>query len=235
MRPALMNGNVLWIGLAASALVAARGALAQSAPRESTWRGIELGLRLGYGVPLGDHGRVAAVPMNTTLSHWITGEIPFWIDVGYRFIPSLYVGLYSQYAVGFVNTANVSPCSGGTTCSMGDIRVGADITYHIMPARPFHAWVGLGGGYEWLVLAQTPTAGGTLTTTSKGPEFVNLQAGGDIAIARTISMGPFISFSMGEFSVVTAHAPLPPSQNIVDRSVHEWLVLGVRGILDIPL
>jgi hypothetical protein len=230
-----MIKNVLAFCLFASLAVAGRAALAHPAPSEAQRGGIELGLRLGYGVPLGDHGRVAAVPMNTTLSHWINGQIPIWVDLGYRIIPSLYVGLYSQYGVGFVNTANVAPCSGGTSCSMGDIRIGGNITYHIMPSRPFHPWLGLGGGYEWLVLAQTATAGGTLTTTSKGPEFVNLQAGGDMVIARTISVGPFVSFSMGEFSVVTASAPLPPSQNIVDRSVHEWLVFGVRGILDIHL
>src|SRR4051812_6830527 len=59
--------------------------------------GFEAGLRVEYGIPLGD-----ATGAGRPLSDGISGQIPLAIDLGYRVIPNLFIGLYAQYGFGFV-------------------------------------------------------------------------------------------------------------------------------------
>src|SRR5262245_57191613 len=58
---------------------------------------VELGARVGVGVPLGSVYRDQETGKSVSMSELYTGMAPLWLDVGYR-IPSLYVGLYAQYA-----------------------------------------------------------------------------------------------------------------------------------------
>jgi len=58
--------------------------------------GFELGARLGYGLPMGDAVKDAK------LSDSVSGQIPIWLDVGYRIDESLFVGAYGQYGITMV-------------------------------------------------------------------------------------------------------------------------------------
>jgi hypothetical protein len=226
MRSSL--GPRLGIPLGATLLLASAVASGQSTPPDDKQSGIELGLRLGYGLPVGDFGRPLESAANEKFSHWVSGQSPIWIDAGYRFNPRIYAGLALQYAFVFANKANTMPCDG--TCMRG-LKIGVGFAWHLKPSAPFDPWVGIGAGYEWLGSDQRITR-----STSRGFEFANLQLGGDFAVARTMRVGPFASLSFGQFSTITiAGKPYAGTQDFVEKSVHGWLVFGVRGVFSILL
>jgi len=194
--------------------------------------GFALGLRVGYAFPMGKEGRTPGETGSDDLSDDISGMVPLWIDVGYRINPSLYVGGFFQYGFALVNTDKNPGCN-QVSCSAHDIRFGANLHYHIRPAASFDPWLGAGIGYEVLsfkistaVLGQTFVADGNV----QGFEFLNLQAGGDFKVSREVGMGPFLSFSLGQYATysrtgtglgVTANQ----SGDLTDTGVHEWFVI----------
>ncbi|MEI9936524.1 MAG: hypothetical protein WDO69_04795 [Pseudomonadota bacterium] len=175
---------------------------------------IRLGLRLGYGLPLG------SVADGSKMSDGLSGQIPIWIDAGYMVTPNVLVGLYGQY--GFALTKN---CPTGDDCSAHDIRFGIQAQYHLMPAESVDPWLGLGFGYEILGVSQT-TQGFTVSGDVKGFEFVNLQGGADFKVADAVAVGPFVSFSLGQYSTASQG---DVSADIQNTALHEWLTLGVKG------
>ncbi len=113
-----------------------------------------------------------------------------------------------------------------------------------LPDAPFDPWIGLGMGYEWLTISES----GTLTVagvseafdgnvTGKGLQFINLQAGGDCHVSPAFGLGPFISFSAGQYSsyssTVTAAGVEQKQSGDISQGTHEWLTLGVRGQFNI--
>jgi hypothetical protein len=99
--------------------------------------------------------------------------------------------------------------------------------------------LGLGTGYEWLDFSLTafsntdPNSSRTVafkwSTTSSGFQFVNVQAGVDLAPGndKIIAFGPFVDFSVGQFSDLSCSGPLFCSKG--PTKTHEWLTLGIRG------
>src|SRR3954464_4725529 len=65
---------------------------------------IQVGLRVGYGVPLGHTGHTATDTQDHSLSSTIKGQIPLGVDAGYLFDSTLYLGLSFQYGLGFVGS-----------------------------------------------------------------------------------------------------------------------------------
>jgi len=227
MRRPSSLGARLRIPISATILLASAVASGQSIPDDKR-SGIELGIRLGYGFPVGDFGRPLEAATNEKFSHWVSGQSPIWIDAGYRFNPRIYAGLAFQYAYVFANKANTTPCDG--TCMRG-VKIGIGFAWHLKPSAAFDPWVGIGVGYEWLGSDQRITR-----STSRGFEFANLQLGGDVAVARALSVGPFASLSFGQFSSITiAGGPFAGTQDFVEKSVHGWLAFGVRGVFNILL
>jgi hypothetical protein len=171
---------------------------------------IRLGLRLGYALPMG------SVADGSKMSDLYSGQIPIWIDAGYMVTPNILVGLYGQY--GFVSVKN---CPTGVSCSAHDLRFGVQGQYHIMPTQSADPWLGLGVGYESL---STSLSGGGLSVDGSvtGLEFLNLQGGADFKIADAFAVGPFLSFSLGEYSSATGGS-------IDKKAMHEWLTFGVKG------
>jgi hypothetical protein len=184
--------------------------------------GFQLGLRTGFGLPLG-------------LSSIFNGQLPIWVDAGYRINPNFYVGAYFQYGIAFVNKSD--GCSSpGWSCSGSDIRFGANVHYHVLPAASFDPWVGLGFGYEFSNFFSSHE-GTTARLGFKGFEFVNLQVGGDYRLSRAFGVGPFASFSIGQYDFATEIVPGPSAMllwgDVMDKAIHEWLVLGLRGVYDL--
>jgi hypothetical protein len=195
---------------------AAVTAVAGSAAAE----GLELGARLGYGIPMGDSAKDAK------MSDGIKSMIPIWIDAGYRIDENLFAGLYFQY--GLVQLAD-DACPDGADCSGSNIRVGVQGQYHLMPAESFDPWLGLGIGYE--MNSYKVSAGGQEATGStSGFEFLNIQAGGDFAVSEGVAIGPFLSFSLGQYSKAKVEMGGNTIEgDIEEKAMHQWLVLGVRG------
>ena len=50
--------------------------------------GVSLGLRLGYGIPMGE------LKKDDRVSEGFKGQVPIWIDAGYKINPNIYVGLF---------------------------------------------------------------------------------------------------------------------------------------------
>ena len=205
------------------------------APLPERDSGVTLALRLGYGIPFGDTSADASGAA-TPLGDQLQGEIPIWIDVGYRFARSWFVGAYLQLGIGIVNQDKAAGggCNlPGVSCKGSDVRVGVEGTFGFSPGQSFNPWIGLGTGYEWVSLqAESPTGNGELTF--KGWEWFNLQVGGDFSLSRVFALGPYASFGLGQYS--SANVTLGSttvSGDVANKKSHAWLQLGVKSTFNL--
>ena len=171
-----------------------------------------VGLRLGYALPMG------SVMKDSSMSDGVSGMIPIWLDLGYMVTPNIMVGLYGQY--GFVSLKN---CEGD--CSASNLRLGVQGQYHLSPAEKLDPWFGLGIGYESMSMKRTGVEG-----SASGLEFLNLQAGLDYKLSPAFGIGPFLSFSLGQYSSVSSG---DLSMDIPEKAMHQWLTFGVRGAFNL--
>ena len=232
MRFAIIAAGVL----AASAVVLS----GNTARADATPTGIEVGLRAGYAIPLGDAVGGANGAQSTSLSNAFSGMIPIWVDAGYRFNPNMMVGAFFQYGIASIATGNGSlgqACSGsGVSCSGSDLMFGAQFHYHLMPDQTIDPWAGIGVGYE-IASVNLSSGGQSAGTSFSGLQFVNLQVGGDYKIMPNLGVGPFVMFSLGEYSgcSYSGGAAGGTSCSIASTAMHEWLTFGIRGAYDINL
>ena len=68
-------------------------------------------------------------------------------------------------------------------------------------------WVGAGFGYEWANYKATEGAD-TLKLTYRGLEYLDLKAGVDYPLLARLSVGPFVSYSLGRYTDLTVDSPL---------------------------
>jgi hypothetical protein len=195
--------------------------------------GVELGLRLGYAIPLGLTTKTDG--RNFKLSDSIFGAVPIILDLGYRVTPHVGLGVYGQYAFGILGDKNNTSCNmGNADCSMASVRAGLQASY-ILPLDSLEVWLGLTFGLERINSSSKGTFNGTSVDASSLvvtlPEF-GVQGGANFKPTPGFSFGPFVSFSMGRYSWgrltindQSRHAHVPEE----NRAFHEWLVLGVRG------
>jgi len=215
--------------------------------------GVALGVRTGYGIPLGSTaGRTSssasgagaqAATTNTSsapaLSDTISGQVPIWLDLGYRVNAHLYLGLFGSYGFGLAPT---DLCK-GITCSVSDIRFGLNAHWHFLPDGTFDPWVGLGIGYEILGLSAEQTQAGqtaTAHTRIAGLEVANLQVGADYKVSPAFGIGPMLTASLAQYSDLSVEVKGPgfdrsSSGTFSDKTWHSWLFFGVRGELDVAV
>ena len=192
---------------------------------------IELGVRVGFGFPAGKVGGAFGVA-NSDLSDNVDGILPFTIDAGYRFNDTVYLGLWGQYAFGFVNTDSNPICTQGIDCSVTDTRLGLNVHLHLAPGKPFDPWVGIGAGYEWFDVSAS-YGGASGDVTASGFEFVNFQLGGDIAATTNVALGPFLEVSLGEYRNLSMSDGFSTmDQSLTTKSIHAWIVVGLRAVFD---
>ena len=210
--------------------------------------GIELGVRAGYALPLGNaagssssmvtSGGTTIVTTSTgaSLSDIVSGQIPLWVDAGYRITPNFYVGGFVQYGFAFIpNNASTGCGQSGVSCSGHDVMFGVDAHYHIMPGAPFDPWVGVGFGYEILTISLSEASQSGDVSVS-GWQFVNFQVGGDYHVTPSFGVGPFAARSLGPYSSVSESAGSNSTSNdVANKVMHEWLTLGLRGVYDISI
>ena len=228
--------------MAAGALAASAVVLSGNTARadDATPTGIEVGLRVGYGLPLGDAAGAPSGGQSVSLSNIYSGQIPIQIDAGYRFTPNMMVGAFFQYGIGMLNTGNGSLLQGcstsGVSCSGNDMAFGVQFHYHLMPDQTIDPWGGIGVGYEIANISES--AGGQSASESfSGFQFVNLQIGADYKVMPNLGVGPFVQFSLGEYSSCSTSggAGAGGSCTIPNTAMHEWLTFGIRGAYDINL
>lgn len=201
----------------ATALSLPVGARAQDASEEGGHSGIDLGARVGYAIPFG-------------LSNTFSSAVPFAFEVGYRLDVPLTLGGLFQYGIAQVKDS-LGCGNDGTSCSGSIIRLGIEAIYHIPLDSPYGPWIGVGTGYEW---ARINLSGNNLSTTvqARGFEFVTVQAGVDVRAKWPLSLGPFVSFSVGRYGSVSENADgATPQSGSIDTAVHGWLQFGLRARL----
>lgn len=194
--------------------------------------GFELGLRSGYGVPAGNAYAEpvlgAPSPIVFKLADGIAGQVPIWIDVGYRLRSGVYLGGYAQIGPGI--QAQCSP----PDCYLFDLRVGFNARYHFLAGRRIEPWVGLGLGYELLHIQQYETILGTRLSSSgalHGFEFLNAQVGVDFRVTRQVAVAPFFTCALSQYERLTGRTPtgVSFSRSDFEKTVHAWFLFGLRG------
>lgn len=188
----------------------------------------QIGARVGFAPAMGDAAK------DEKMSDVIKSQVPLQLDVGYRFTRELSAGAYFSY--GFGQLAS-DVCPSGADCSANDIRVGLQgfFTFADLKA-PLVPWLGLGIGYErGSVEIEAGSAKATATYT--GWEFLNLQVGGDYQATEKFPFGPYVMFSIAQYSNAKLDNNVDPTLNfdgsITDKGVHEWFGFGVRGKFDL--
>lgn len=196
--------------------------------------GLEIGFRTGYAFSAGHLGAVAN-GTDEDLSSYVSGQWPFWLDVGYRINSSWYLGGYFQYGVGFVNDDHQRVCrDANVDCSASDLRLGIMGRYHFGPVAGTLPWVGYGIGWDRASFSMHGnTVDGDVDSVWSGMEYANFQFGVDFELPHRATIAPFISFSLGEFDNQTTTIRLGSTsqttdQNLAKQSLHEWIFIGVR-------
>jgi hypothetical protein len=187
-------------------------------------RGFALGLRAGYGLPIGKTSAGAG-----NLSESVTGIIPLQLDAGYFLTSKLYLGGSFQFAPGLF----AGDCPEEASCSVSVMRIGVNLAYHVSPFKKVDPWVGLGVGYEIFKLSASQELGGQTfksSTTATGLEFAALQGGVDFKVNKHFAVGPFVTFTVGQYtSAGFSDGEDSISQDIEEKAIHSWLMGGLKA------
>jgi hypothetical protein len=203
----------------------------------------ELAARLGLAVPMGHFIKPEALAFAGTtlvgpsesLSDAYSTSVPIAIDAGYRVLPGLMLGIYGQYAFVSGKSGN-DGCPAQVSClnrNAHDIAFGIQGQYHLLQQAPIDPWLGLGFGYEFLTQNGSVPPSGTVGATESypnfsGPQLLELQGGLNFKAGDVVALGPFLSFSLGEFTSASIGGS---SQSVSPKALHEWLTVGVKGTL----
>jgi PEGA domain len=222
-------------GAAAAGTSAASAAPAPAASGEPDPNAthFEAALRVGVGVPFGSAYQTTG-GTDVSLGDWSSFTIPVQLDLGVRLGGSWFLGGYFSY--GFAGSAkaafNTFTCgSGDIGCSPSTLRFGGQVHWHPLGNASTDPWIGLGSGYEKVSLGVSDPAGNGSLDIS-GWEFANLQLGIDFALGSVVKIGPWVSFSVGQYgSVGGSTGGTGASADITNKTVHEWLMGGVRVVV----
>jgi len=191
--------------------------------------GIEVGLRSGYAIGLG------STAQNANMSDYIGGDIPIWIDAGYRLAsPNLFLGAYFQYGIGFVSGQTSNQCQSPVSCSAFVMQYGIQAHYHFMPDNQFDPWVGYRIGLE-NAQVNLSAGGQNGSVSASGWDYGIIQVGADYrGLMNNLGVGPLLMFGFGQYNnESTSAGGTSTSGSIQNQAMHEWLTIGVRGVYDI--
>lgn len=187
---------------------------------------VQVGLRLGFGLPLGEASK------NNDLGDGLIGQIPLWLDVGYKVSPKVLIGLYASVGFLIFESASApgdSGCPDGADCSGTDVRLGAQLHYFTNPGGPTSFWLGGGFGYEWFSVSVESS-----DSQVRGFEYINGQLGLDFASGDNTAVGPFAAITVGQFDKFKASIANQSSDGDIEQTgMHQWLMLGIRGTTDL--
>jgi hypothetical protein len=224
----------LWAAAPSTALAADRDPDADAhtgAPPETTvepmaaQRGLQLGARLGYSLPLGSLSDDPS--LNTSMSHLETASVPIGIDAGYRLSPRVYVGGTLAWGPGIAPNSP-GTCPANASCFRQDAQLRAEARYYFAPERRTAWWASFGAGWEVAAFSQS-SQGHSVTATMTGPVFADLELGFDIRRGAR-GIGPYLGWSTAGFLTHGQSPAAAPVATWIDRpSLHVWFTLGLRG------
>jgi hypothetical protein len=218
------------------------GLTAAPAARADDDSGLTLGVRAGFGMPLGTAGD------GEDLDRLTKGAVPVQLDVGWRFTPRWLAGAYFSWGPALIaSDAKGALAASGARDIGGHAvqRVGVQALYTAFRVDRFEQWVGLGLGYEWTRYAearlQSETGSADAELGLRGFEAI-LQLGGDYRVTPRLKVGPFAALSFGQYrshvSDLDVRSGTMPdagstSRSVGDRGIHEWMQLGIKGTFDL--
>jgi hypothetical protein len=224
--------HIVSLAVAVAGCLSARPACAQEHAGQ-----VVLGLRTGYAVPFG------AIEHGSALSDAFDGHVPVWLDVGVKLSPSVVLGAYGVYGYGIISRDDTGRhgCPSGLDCAGHLFRFGPQLQVQLAPGQGVDPWLGVGVGYEVVSVSIRGTVNwfGSPTqldasASDHGFEFLNLQAGVDFAAARQVGIGPFASWSLGEYTGCSEENAGRDIECRIDYPrLHEWLTLGLRGAFEL--
>jgi hypothetical protein len=202
-------------------LAAAAPAGAQPAPDDE---GLLVGVRAGWGVPYGD------TTPDAPLEDLADGKLPLGLEIGHRFGRHVRGAFYLEFAPASLAIA----CPEDASCRGFDVRFGLAFELHLAPRSWLDPWLGLGFGMEHLQ-AETPPPGSAADAWEMswfGLE-VPIEAGLDFAISPSLTLGPYVSVTIAQFTSTSSRPPGGPttSGGIDERATHGWVQAGLRGTL----
>jgi outer membrane protein W len=209
-------------------------ALALALPTASRAQ-FSLGARIGFAPSMGDAFKDANTGEPLKMSDGVKSQIPIQIEGAYKATKEIAVGAYFSYGIGQTGGAAKADCSAnGQSCSASDVRLGIQAFYSFTQVSPqFVPWLGLGLGYEWGSFEESGGGQPTVSTTFKGWEFLNLQAGGDYQVSPQFSVGPYVMLSIAQYSTAEFESGgITVSGDIDNKTIHEWIGFGIRGKFD---
>jgi Autotransporter beta-domain len=198
--------------------------------------GLAVGLRVAYAIPFGDAQTTTLGGSSVTTSMYSLdrGMLPVMFELGYRFTPSVYVGLFYQYGVTFppsngCYSYNSSPAAGQGSCDGYDQRFGVDLQYHLRPHAFVDPWIGLGLGWEMTQLNLSAADATQSSFQAWGPQ-IDLQLGADLRFSHRIPFGPFVDLSLSEFNTESKYDSNNNGSPVAfNGTVHGWVSLGLRA------
>jgi hypothetical protein len=206
-------------------LMAVAAAAVLAIPTASS-AGFRLGLRLGYAAPSGDVGGDASGTIK--MSDYIAGAFPFQADLGGSIGKHLTLGGYVGFGAGMLSNDMDNACAAaGLDCSVWTLRVGAQVLWNFIPDQLVDPWIGASTGWEMLYFG-ADNAG---HDSYSGWEMLGLQAGLDFHVSRIFAIGPYLTYSFGQYgSYDTEVTGIGSSSgSIPDKKMHQWFQIGVRG------
>jgi hypothetical protein len=182
---------------------------------------LQLEFRTGAAVPSAGVGGTPTL----YLSDLVSAGIPLWGAAAVRLDDHVSLGAFASYSVLFRKN-----CPASTSCSGHDVRAGIDLQVHPLGAAAVDPWAGVGFGYEWLTA--TDSGGGvTQQLGVRGFELASVEAGVDFALAPALGVGPFAALAFGQYDEASLSGPVSASSPVANKTLHEWLMLGVRATL----
>jgi len=140
------------------------------------------------------------------------------VDVGYRIVPRLSVGISGQY-----QEFNAQRATGARGVSGG-----VNATYHLDPYTRFDPFVSLGAGYR-LLWETFPEPAPTLLT--HGFELAKLQVGFDLKATPEIAIGPVVGAGLDLFLWQVPSGGTTVA--IDDPRLSTFVFAGVQGRFDV--
>ena len=204
-------------------IAATTHAHAQALVPEST--GVEMGFRVGYGLPIGDSARVGGR---------VEGVVPFTLDLGYRITTYWYVGVLASFGILSLDQASLG-CGVAAypdSCEGTTMRLALDVQYRNTNGGQWARWVGFGLGLEAMGIAMSLSS-----SVASGFELGHVEVGAGWFARPRFAIGPFATLAVGRFSTSElvsgpCEACPPPYPPDIGKGLHAWLTLGLRMMLN---
>lgn len=188
-------------------LVVAVAALAFLAPSHAQALAF-VGARVGYMMPSGDAAK------GQPIKDSIKSDVPVQVDAGLSVLNIMSLGVYGSFGP----TQFKASCP---SCTGQNLRGGVQLNLR-PPLVLKSLWGGVFAGLE----QQSVKGNFGIDGKTRGWE-AGLQAGWDFSLLPLIGFGPYVSYSIAQFTTASGSASIP------EKAQHQNLTIGLRVLFDL--